>query len=617
MSSQAPARFVRILVASALLVSGGVCSSAQVASSKVRSPKPVSAPSAGPEDVPEQTVELEELAPPAVELDQSQASPLIRALYASTRDTKEAPTLAHIAEAKRFLAEGADVHATDANGRTALHWTIFGASYATKPSILVAYEEVADTLLQRGVELNRQDVYNDTALDYLLYSPSFELQTLLLESGATSGFLSDARRLQTAAPASAVASSASADQPGLSPGKTLSIRLDAPVYSDRSRTGDPVTGTVTYPLCRSGEDISCPPGELLVAPGTKVRGTVLFAQKAPDKYWRPRLVLDFASIVHPDGTVSDLYSRVLNVDNARETVRNNEIFGIVQPHAHGKVSLALSAVGVINPIAGYAVRGVQTVYGLSIRREILFPAGTDLQVQIVRPSKLKQNATWTGWPLLDNGPELQKIVNAAPGRVMTPSGAPSDLTNLVFIGTRQQLVASFTEAGWYEADALSMTSSLNAVQATLRSTDYVSAPVSTLLLSGQKPDLVFQKSLDTFAQRHHIRIWKQAGLYNGREVWVGAATHDIAVSNSRAKTKWSHRVDPHIDRERDWIQSDLLYAGTARAYANLDRPAAPRRASNATGDVLVTDGKMAVVELAGASKPTQTTPGLLSREPAQ
>ncbi len=604
-------RFRFAHIASALIISGAVCTSAQVATSKVRSPQPISA---GPEDVPEQTVEVDELAPPAIELDQSKASPLIRALYDSTRDTKEAPTLAHIAEAKRLLEAGADIHATDANGRTALHWTIFGASYATKPSILVAYEEVADTLVQRGVELNRQDVYNDTALDYLLYSPSFELQTLLLEAGATSGFLSESRRLVSASAPAPATAAAKAD---LAPGKTLSIRLDAPVYSDRSRTGDPVTGTVTYPLCRSGEDISCAPGELLVAPGTKVRGTVLFAQKAPDKYWRPRLVLDFASIVHPDGTVSDLYSRVLNVDNARETVRNNEIFGIVQPHAHGKVSLALSAVGVINPIAGYAVRGVQTVYGLSIRREILFPAGTDLQVQIVRPSTLKQNATWTGWPVLDNRPELQKIVNAAPGRVATPSGAPSDLTNLVFIGSRQQLIASFTEAGWYEADALSMTSSLNAVQATLRSTDYVSAPVSTLLLAGQKPDLVFQKSLDTFAQRHHIRIWKQADLYNGREVWVGAATHDIAVSNSRAKTKWSHRVDPHIDRERDWIQSDLLYAGTASAYANIDRPAAPRRASNATGDVLVTDGKIAVVELAGTSKPAQTTPALISRQPPQ
>jgi hypothetical protein len=177
----------------------------------------------------------------------------------------------------------------------------------------------------------------------------------------------------------------------------------------------------------------------------------------------------------------------------------------------------------------------------------------------------------------------------------------------VFLGTQQQLLAAFQEAGWFEADPRSLTHNLNAVQATLRQTDYSKAPVSTLFLGGHPPDLVFQKSLDTFAQRHHIRVWKQTALYNGREVWVGAATHDLAVSSSRGKTRWSHRIDPHIDRERDWIQSDLLFAGTASGYANIDRPNAPRTIANATGDAIVTDGKMAVVELAGPRSSTTST----------
>ena len=606
-----------LVLAGALLLCSPASAPAQTPSARRPQPQtaaPAAAPlTAGPDDVPETSVELEDLAPAALELDQSRSSPVIQVLYQATRETKEGPTLDRLREAKRLVETGADVRATDAQGRTALHWAIFGASYATKPSVLVAYEEVADSLVQHGVELNRQDAYNDTALDYLLYSPSFEIQTLLLEAGATSGFFGHSPSAAVV-PSSATQAASVSEKSQLHAGKTLSLRLDAPVYSDRSRTGDPVTATVTYPLCRSGEDIRCPPGELLVAPGTKVMGTVLFAQKAPDKYWRPRMVLDFASVRHADGSTSDLYTRVLNVDNARETVRNNEIFGIVQPHAHSKVSLAISAVGVVNPIAGYAVRGVQAVYGLSIRREILFPAGTDLQVQIVRPSALRQASSWAGWPVLPEDAELRKLIDSAPGRVATPSGAPSDLTNLMFIGTRQQLVAGFREAGWYEADNISLTSGLNSVQATLRNTDYQSAPVSKLLISGREPDLVFQKSLDTFAQRHHIRVWKQPGTYRGREVWVGAATHDIAVSNSRAKTKWSHRVDPHIDRERDWIQSDLLYAGTARAYANLDRPQAPRRAANATGDLLLTDGKMAVVDMGpGAGKPEGDSPELKTR----
>jgi hypothetical protein len=134
----------------------------------------------------------------------------------------------------------------------------------------------------------------------------------------------------------------------LAPGQTLSIRLNGPVYSEHSRTGDPVEGTVTYPLCKGGENITCPAGQLVVPPGTKVQATVLFAQKASSKYARPRLVLDFSNIVHADGARSPLYAHVIDVDNARETVRNNEILGI-QPHASTKASIVLMGVGMTNP----------------------------------------------------------------------------------------------------------------------------------------------------------------------------------------------------------------------------------------------------------------------------
>src|SRR4051794_12236934 len=173
----------------------------------------------------------EALAPAAMQLDVSRTSPLIQALYRATRETKEAPMLDRLSEAKKLIANKADVKALDAQGRTALHWAVFGSSYASRPAILVAYEEVADALIHRGVEINRQDVYNDTALDYMLYSPNFEMQTLLLENGATSGVLPTVFQ-----------SGKGAD---LAPGQTIDVRLDVALYSDRNRTGDPISGTVT------------------------------------------------------------------------------------------------------------------------------------------------------------------------------------------------------------------------------------------------------------------------------------------------------------------------------------------------------------------------------------
>jgi hypothetical protein len=571
-------------------------------------------------EVPEEPSE-DELAPAAVDIDVSKESELLQSLYKATRETKEKDILGRLNQAKALIQSGADLKETDLQGRTALHWAVFGSSYSNKASVTVAYEEIADALIQRGIDINHQDVYQDTALDYLLYSPSFEMQTLLMENGATSGFLVATFRffdqMQMQSPASdvprAVSLSRRAD---LSPGATLSVRLTTPVYSDRSRTGDPIEGVVTYPLCKDGEKMICKDGELVVPPGTRVNGTVLFATKAPDKYSRPRLVLDFSNIVHKDGTVSPLYARVLEVDNARETVRNNEILGIIQPHASKKASMVFAGLSAANPFAGYAIKGISTVYGLSIRREILFPASTDMQIQVVRPSMMKAKESWPGWPQLTVDDALQQIIKNAPLRASATNKTPSDLTNLIFLGSKQRVTSSFTESHWLEADDLGVKAALKVAQATMRNTGYTSAPVSTLLLNGQPPDLVFQKSLNTFAKRHHIRIWKLKATYKGQDVWIGSATHDIATENARGYTKWTHRIDPHVDRERDWIQSDLLFSGMAVAYADIERPHAPRKAANATGDDIVTDGKITVVDL-GTSKDQDHNGPALAPRPAE
>jgi hypothetical protein len=580
--------------------------------------QPSGPPQLSPDEIPAEAPD-DELAPAALKVDLSTAPPIIQTLYRATRETKEKDILARLEQAKALVDGGADLKATDPQGRTPLHWAVFGASYNSKEKVAVAYADLADAMIARGVAINRQDVYQNTALDYLLYSPTFEAQTLLLENGANSGFLAGVYQVsgQCTLPGGNVPAGnvpgaepprdqrtavSTTTEPHLFPGATLSVRLDVPVYSDRSRTGDPVSATVTYPLCKNGEQIECKKGELLVAPGAKVSGTILFAQKAPNKYSRPRLVVDFSNIVHSNKELTPLYARVLGVDNARESVQNNEILGIVQPHASGKMSLVLRAVGATNPIVGYTIVGAQSVYGLSIRREILFPAGTDLQIQVVRPSVLKEKAAWEGWQELKPDRELQQLVATMPLRTATPKNVPSDLTNLIFLGSAQQLITAFGEAGWMEADNLNVKTALKAAQATIRSTGYVDAPVSLLLLESQPPDLVLQKSLNTFAKRHHIRIWKMNQLYQGREVWVGAATHDIATTSSKAKTKWSHRIDPHIDREREWVLTDLLFSGFATAYADLNRPAVPKQAENATGDNIVTDGKVSIVQLKSVSQ---------------
>ena len=137
--------------------------------------------------------------------------------------------------------------------------------------------------------------------------------------------------------------------------------------------------------------------------------------------------------------------------------------------------------------------------------------------------------------------QLRQLVASAPQRTHTSNKTLSDVTNLMFIGSEKELIAAFQEARWFEADE-SERSVGDERWCRPRCARAVTPALQfrRCLVNERPPDLVFQKSLNTFAKRHHIRIWKLATKYNGRDVWVGAATHDIATTNSSRR----HKVVP-------------------------------------------------------------------------
>ncbi len=99
---------------------------------------------------------------------------------------------------------------------------------------------------------------------------------------------------------------------------------------------------------------------------------------------------------------------------------------------------------------------------------------------------------------------------------------------------------------------------------------YSTAPVSTLLYQDAEPTVVFQKSFNTIAKRHHIRIWR-AGDFEGNEVWLGAATHDAGVGfqhgfHDRSRTK-SIREPIGSAGKSSWI-SALQAVPTRISYLN-------------------------------------------------
>jgi hypothetical protein len=171
----------------------------------------------------------------------------------------------------------------------------------------------------------------------------------------------------------------------------------------------------------------------------------------------------------------------------------------------------------------------------------------------------------------------------------------------MFLGSRQQIEDAFQKAGWTPAARLNDQSKLETFRAMAEMRGYQEAPVSVLLLDGRAPDLVFEKINDTFAARHHLRIWQRPGTFGGKAIWVCSATHDTGISFSEENRTFIHKIDPQIDLERAKVVNDLLFTGLVRGLSLVDRSALPQNIFNATGDALKTDGSMAVVSFQRSS----------------
>ena len=126
---------------------------------------------------------------------------------------------------------------------------------------------------------------------------------------------------------------------------------------------------------------------------------------------------------------------------------------------------------------------------------------------------------------------------------------------------------------------------------------YKSAPMSTLLLGDQAPAYAYAKTLNTFSKRHHLRIWGSSLDWYNQSVWTSSSTHDTGIGFSKKNKTFIHLIDTHIDNERAKVVNDLIFTGCVSRVQLVTRPWIPKDAKNGTGEDLVTDGRVAVLQL--------------------
>jgi hypothetical protein len=186
-----------------------------------------------------------------------------------------------------------------------------------------------------------------------------------------------------------------------------------------------------------------------------------------------------------------------------------------------------------------------------------------------------------------------------PRRVVDSLGNQGDMVNFSLIGTLEQVQAAFKAAGWVAVDASIQDAVLHGVLSTLGHEAYTAMPMSTLYLFGRAQDLSFARGdpLKVAAERHHLRVWKTQTEVNGAPLWVGSATHDIGFERDQRNGDVTHKIDPKVDDERDFLLKSFDAAGMFSSAAYVTPEGAVKTAKTATGGKFQSDGRMLVMAL--------------------
>ena len=374
----------------------------------------------------------------------------------------------------------------------------------------------------------------------------------------------------------------------LAAGTHLEARLSVPTGSRISHPGDRVEATVIAPVFDGTR--------LLIPQGAIVSGTVESVERLGLglKHITSGIEYRFDKVQFPDGTTIPVAARVVQVETAKERVNAEGMIGGIYPTANLSSGAAVYLLPLlcVDPEVGVPLLGIKSLIARSPDPEIYFPAGTEIILQLTTDADIPDPSV----PLSDvaslSSAELadaRQLLARLPEQ-QTDSGRdkPSDLINILFLGSRESINRAFQAAGWFGAQLRSMRSIYRMYHSMEQRMGYSMAPMGNLTLNGATADVDYQKSLDTFSKRHHVRLWKQGQ----GDAWVSAATEDIGYKLRGMHL--THATDPLIDNERAKVLNDLVFTGCVDAAALMTRDSFDADGRERS---IRTDGKVAVLRI--------------------
>lgn len=210
------------------------------------------------------------------------------------------------------------------------------------------------------------------------------------------------------------------------------------------------------------------------------------------------------------------------------------------------------------------------------------------------------SVTTVGGPAEAAIPELSaKVVDSIPRRVSDQQHNPGDMVNVLLIGSEEEVVKVFTTAGWVKVDKSVENTLVEGLMDTFEKKDYLTMPMSILYLFDRPQDYGFAHAepVRVVMSRNHLRVWKSPYEVKGRPLWCVAATHDIGFERDQRNNGLTHKIDPAIDGEREYVNQTLSGTGLVIARTHVTPTSPLTTAKTATGGEFHSDGRILVLEL--------------------
>ena len=280
---------------------------------------------------------------------------------------------------------------------------------------------------------------------------------------------------------------------------------------------------------------------------------------------------------------------VIELDSV-ELITGDEIALRARKEVKGSSRSKLIAVEMI--IAGLVYLPAAPAFLLSRGRDSTALKGTEVTAYI-RGESIMQTVLLEGY---SGVPELREMIDFLPSRTLNGQGRDGDMLNLIFIAKKDDLEGAFERAGWVKTDKSKPTIFWHLLQ---QRKHYTKLPMAKLYVFGRAQDYSYALPDPTsiVARRHHLRIWKTDYAVDGAPIWVGAATHDVAIQIQMKRLRITHRIDPEVDAERDFIAANLADTRLVAHEEYLHCVDPVFAGQTATGGTYYSDSRMLLLEL--------------------